>query len=426
MAYGKRFGKGSFHMAKIAVLGYGVVGSGTVEVFYKNKESLERKAGQELDIKYILDIRDFEDSPYKDKFVKDFDVILNDPEVTVVAEVIGGLKFSYGYVKSSLLAGKSVVTSNKELVAAKGAELLKIAKENNVNFFFEASVGGGIPVIKPIHNCLEANEIDEIAGILNGTTNFILTKMIRDGMGFDEALKIAQDLGYAERDPSADVDGHDTCRKICILASLAFGRHVYPENVHTEGITKVTLEDVNYCDNCDSKIKLIGCAKREDNGEVSIGVFPAVIKDDSQLAGVNDVFNAILVRGDATGDVVFYGKGAGKLPTASAVVSDIISAVKHENTSISLTWKDSDQNFIRSFDEFKCASYIRVLAKDKAAAEAVIRAEFKGAEYLSRNGMPENELAFISGVMTEREVKNACTKLSECAEILGRIRALGY
>lgn len=413
-------------MAKIAVLGYGVVGSGTVEVFYKNKESLERKAGQELDIKYILDIRDFEDSPYKDKFVKDFDVILNDPEVTVVAEVIGGLKFSYGYVKSSLLAGKSVVTSNKELVAAKGAELLKIAKENNVNFFFEASVGGGIPVIKPIHNCLEANEIDEIAGILNGTTNFILTKMIRDGMGFDEALKIAQDLGYAERDPSADVDGHDTCRKICILASLAFGRHVYPENVHTEGITKVTLEDVNYCDNCDSKIKLIGCAKREDNGEISIGVFPAVIKDDSQLAGVNDVFNAILVRGDATGDVVFYGKGAGKLPTASAVVSDIISAVKHENTSISLTWKDSDQGFIRSFDEFKCANYIRVLAKDKAAAEAVINAEFKGAKYLSRNNMPENELAFIADAMTEREVQDACAKLSECAEILGRIRALDY
>lgn len=413
-------------MAKIAVLGYGVVGSGTVEVFYKNKESLEKKAGQELDIKYILDIRDFDDSPYKDKFVKDFDVILNDPEVTVIAEVIGGLKFSYGYVKSALLAGKSVVTSNKELVAAKGAELLSIAKEKNVNFFFEASVGGGIPVIKPIHNCLEANEIDEIAGILNGTTNFILTKMIRDGMGFDEALKIAQDLGYAERDPSADVDGHDTCRKICILASLAFGKHVYPENVHTEGISKVTLEDVNYCDNCGCKIKLIGCAKRETDGEVSIGVFPAVIKDESQLAGVNDVFNAILVRGDATGDVVFYGKGAGKLPTASAVVSDIISAAKHANTSISLTWNDSEQGFIRSFDSFSCANYIRVLAKDKAAAEAVIKSEFKGVEFLSRNNMPENEMAFIADVMTEKEVEAACAKLSECADVLGRIRALDY
>ncbi len=413
-------------MAKIAVLGYGVVGSGTVEVFYKNKESLEKKAGVEMDIKYILDVRDFNDSPYKDKFVKDFDIILNDPEVTVVAEVIGGLQFSYPYVKSSLEAGKSVVTSNKELVAAKGAELLAIAKEKNVNFFFEASVGGGIPVIKPIHTCLEANEIDEIAGILNGTTNFILTKMIRDGMGFDEALKIAQDLGYAERNPSADVDGHDTCRKICILASLAFGKHVYPENVHTEGITKITLEDVNYCDSCDCKIKLVGCAKREDSGEISIGVFPAVIKDDSQLAGVNDVFNAILVRGDATGDVVFYGKGAGKLPTASAVVSDIVSAAKHDKTSISLTWKDSEQSFIRSFDNFACANYIRFAANDKAAAKAVIESEFSGVEYLSRNNMPENEIAFIADVAPESSVTAACEKLSQYGEVLGRIRALDY
>ncbi len=413
-------------MVKIAVLGYGVVGSGTVEVFYKNKESLEKKAGQELDIKYILDIRDFDDSPYKEKFVKDFDIILNDPEVTVIAEVIGGLKFSYPYVKSALEAGKSVVTSNKELVAAKGAELLAIAKEKNVNFFFEASVGGGIPVIKPIHTCLEANEIDEIAGILNGTTNFILTKMIRDGMGFDEALKIAQDLGYAERDPSADVDGHDTCRKICILASLAFGKHVYPENVHTEGITKVTLEDVNYCDSCDCKIKLIGCAKREEGGEISIGVFPAVIRDESQLAGVNDVFNAILVRGDATGDVVFYGKGAGKLPTASAVVSDIVSAAKHDKTSISLTWKDSEQSFVRSFDKFSCANYIRFAASDKAAAEAVIKAEFSGVEYLSRNNMPDNEIAFIADVMDESSVVAALEKLSAYGELLGRIRALDY
>ena len=250
--------------------------------------------------------------------------------------------------------------------------------------------------------------------------------MIRDGMGFDEALKIAQDLGYAERDPSADVDGHDTCRKICILASLAFGKHVYPENVHTEGITKVTLEDVNYCDSCDCKIKLIGCAKREDDGEISIGVFPAVIKDDSQLAGVNDVFNAILVRGDATGDVVFYGKGAGKLPTASAVVSDIVSAAKHQKTSISLTWKDSEQSFVRTFDKFRCANYIRFSATDKAAAEAVIKSEFKGVEFLSRNNMPDNEIAFIADVMDESSVNSALAKLTEHGELLGRIRALDY
>ncbi len=413
-------------MAKIAVLGYGVVGSGTVEVFYKNKESLEKKAGQELDIKYILDIRDFDDSPYKGKFVKDFDIILNDPEVTVIAEVIGGLKFSYPYVKSALDAGKSVVTSNKELVAAKGAELLAIAKEKNVNFFFEASVGGGIPIIKPMHACLEANAIDEIAGILNGTTNFILTKMIRDGMAFDEALKLAQELGYAESNPSADVDGHDTCRKICILASLAFGKHVYPENVHTEGITKITLEDVEYSDSYDSKIKLIGCTKREDNGKISIGVFPAVIKDDSQLAGVNDVFNAILVKGDATGDVVFYGKGAGKLPTASAVVSDIISAVKHDNTSKSLTWADSEQSFINAFDDFSCASYVRISAKNVEVSKAVIKAVFGEVEYLSRKNMPDNELAFITPVMAEKDAVNACDKLADGAELLGRIRVLNY
>lgn len=413
-------------MAKIAVLGYGVVGSGTVEVFYKNKANLEKKAGEELDIKYILDLRDFPDSPYADKFVKDFNIILNDPEVSVVTEVIGGIKPSYDFVKSSLLAGKSVVTSNKELVAKKGAELLAIAKEKNVNFFFEASVGGGIPIIKPIHACLEANEIDEIAGILNGTTNFILTKMFRDGMSFDEALKIAQNLGYAERNPAADVEGVDACRKICILASLSFGRHVYPENVHTEGITKVTLEDVEYMDSYNAKIKLIGCARREDNNEISIGVFPAVIKDESQLSGVSDVFNAILVRGDATGDVVFYGKGAGKLPTASAVVSDIISAVKHTATSRSLDWADSEQSFIRPFEKFTCGNYIRLLAKNPEETKAAVKSAFGDVEYLTSKKQAQNEFAFVTGVMSEKEALGALKKLSEGAEILGRLRVLDY
>lgn len=413
-------------MAKIAVLGYGVVGSGTVEVFYKNKKSLEEKAGQELDIKYILDLRDFPDSPYQDKFVKDFNVILNDPEISVVSEVIGGLKPAYDFVKSSLMAGKSVVTSNKELVAAKGAELLAIAKEKNVNFFFEASVGGGIPIIKPLHACLSANEIDEIAGILNGTTNFILTKMIRDGMSFEKALETAQNLGYAERNPSADVDGHDACRKICILASLAFGKHVYPESVHTEGITKITIQDVDYIASFDAKIKLIGCAKREENNMISIGVFPAVIKNESQLAGVNDVFNAILVRGDATGDVVFYGKGAGKLPTASAVVSDIVSAVKHSDTSRGLTWIDSEQNFIKSFDYFNCANYIRLRAKNAEVTKAVIKALFGEVVYLSAKNQSENELAFITDAMSEKDAADACTKVADGAEILSRIRVLDY
>lgn len=413
-------------MAKIAVLGYGVVGSGTVEVFYKNRENLEKKAGEPLDIKYILDLRDFPDSPYADKFVKDFNVILNDPEVTVVTEVIGGINPSYDFVKSSLMAGKSVVTSNKELVAKKGAELLTIAREKNVNFFFEASVGGGIPIIKPIHACLEANEIKEIAGILNGTTNFILTKMFRDGMGFDDALKIAQQLGYAERNPAADVEGVDACRKICILASLSFGRHVYPENVHTEGITKVTLEDVEYMDSYNAKIKLIGCARREENNEISIGVFPAVIKDESQLSGVSDVFNAILVRGDATGDVVFYGKGAGKLPTASAVVSDIVSAVKHTTTSRSLDWADSEQSFIRPFEQFTCGNYIRLLAKNPEETKAAVKNIFGDVEYLTSKKKADNEFAFVTGVMTEKAALDALEKLSEGAEVLGRLRVLDY
>lgn len=403
-------------MKKIAVLGFGVVGSGTVEVFYKNKESLEKKAGDELDIKYILEVRDCPDERYRDKFTKNFDDILNDPEVSVVAEVIGGLRYSYGYVKSALEAGKSVVTSNKELVAAKGAELLKIAKEHDVNFFFEASVGGGIPIIRPLNQCLSANEIDEIAGILNGTTNFILTKMIKEGMGFDEALKIAQELGYAERDPSADVEGHDTCRKICILASLAFGRHVYPDNIHTEGITKITLEDVKYCESMNSVIKLIGFASRRGD-DVAVMTCPAVISEESQLSGVNDVFNAILVRGDATGDVVFYGKGAGKLPTASAVVSDIIIAAKSHGTSKSMNWADSKQDFIIPYKKLSGKFYVRALC-DRKTAESI----FGDVRFLSRDGAPDEETAFVTQEINEQEFEDKCKKLN----VLGSLRVLDY
>ena len=403
-------------MKKIAVLGYGTVGSGTVEVFYGNKEAFERKAGQELDIKYILEIRDCPDERYRDKFTKNFDDIINDPEVAIVVEVIGGIKYSYGYVKAALEAGKSVVTSNKELVAAKGAELLKIAEEHNVNFFFEASVGGGIPIVRPLTQCLSANKVDEIAGILNGTTNFILTKMIRDGMGFDEALKIAQELGYAERDPSADVEGHDTCRKICILASLAFGRHIYPDNIHTEGITRITLEDVKYCESADSVIKLIGYASEKD-GKVSIMTCPAVIGGESQLAGVNDVFNAILVRGEATGDVVFYGKGAGKLPTASAVVSDIVIAAKANVTSKSMKWKDSDQDFVVPVDSMSHSFYVRAKA-DKTA----IKELFGEVKYLSRENAPDGEIAFITEMINENDFAEKSAKIN----VLSSIRVLNY
>lgn len=403
-------------MKKIAVLGFGVVGSGTVEVFYKNKATLEKKVGEELDIKYILEIRDCPDERYRDKFTKNFDDIVNDPEVYVVAEVIGGVKFSYGYVKACLEAGKSVVTSNKELVASKGAELLKIAREHNVNFFFEASVGGGIPIIRPLNQCLSTDEIEEIAGILNGTTNFILTKMIKENMGFDEALKIAQELGYAERDPSADVEGHDTCRKICILAALAFGRHVYPDNIHTEGITKITLEDVKYCESMSSVIKLIGFASKRGD-DVAVMTCPAVISEDSQLAGVNDVFNAILVRSDATGDVVFYGKGAGKLPTASAVVADIVNALKTDHTSKTMHWEDSAQDFIIPYKKLDSKFYVRAKA-DRKEAESI----FGEVRFLSRDGAPDDECAFVTAVMNEAEFEEKCAKLN----VIGTLRVLDY
>lgn len=274
-------------MVGFAVMGHGVVGSGVVEVFYKNHDSIISRAGTDVDLKYILDIRDFPDLPYSDKFTKNFEDILNDPEVEVVAEVMGGLKPAYDFTKRLLLAGKSVVTSNKELVAAKGAELLKIAKEKNVNYLFEASVGGGIPIIRPINQCLAANNIDEILGILNGTTNFIMTKMIKESMSFDDALALAQQLGYAEKDPTADVDGHDACRKICILASIAFGKHVYPAQVHTEGISKISLMDVAYASNYNSVIKLIGKVAMKENGKIYCIVSPMLVSRESQLSSVD-------------------------------------------------------------------------------------------------------------------------------------------
>ena len=333
-------------MVQVAIMGYGVVGSGVAEILQTHKKSLEKKAQEEIGIKYILDLRDFPGDPLADKFTKDFNDILNDGEGSVVVETMGGLSYAYQYVKSLLEHGKSVVTSNKELVAAKGAELLQIAADKNVNFLFEASVGGGIPIIRPISQCLAANEIDQIAGILNGTTNFILTKMIHEQMGFDEALKLAQQLGYAEKDPTADIEGFDSVRKICILASLTFGKHVYPDNIHTEGITKITPEDVEYAASWGGVIKLIGSVKMLEDGRIDIFVSPMFIENESQLAGVSDVFNGIMVRGDATGDVVFYGKGAGKLPTASAVVADVIDCIKHRKQRKYLYWTDSEENYV--------------------------------------------------------------------------------
>lgn len=414
-------------MAKVAVLGHGVVGSGVVELFHKNKHSIESKAGQSMEVKYILDIRDFPGLPYSDRFTKDFNVILNDPEITVVAEVMGGLSPAFDYVKSLLEHGKSVVTSNKELVAAKGAQLLKTAREHNVNFFFEASVGGGIPIIRPMHQCLAANEISEIAGILNGTTNFILTKMIHDQMGFDEALKMAQELGYAERNPAADIEGHDTCRKICILASLAFGSHVYPNTVHTEGITDLTLEDVAYAEDWGGVIKLIGRAKRLPDGKLSAAVFPAFLGEHSQLANIDDVFNGVMIRGDATGDVVFYGRGAGKFPTASAVVADIIDVAKANTTSKSLNWEDSTENHVVDIETEPFPFYLRLRSVVKEAPPAVIQKVIPDAVELNRKNQPANERAFVTKAMPETELKKQLEELRASGwELLNRIRILDY
>ena len=399
-------------MVEIAIMGFGVVGSGVGEVLREHAESIARRAKEEIHIKYILDLRDFPDSPFAGRFIKDFNTILNDPDIRIVVEVMGGLHPAFDYVKACLENGKSVVTSNKELVAAKGAELLAIAQKNNLNFLFEASVGGGIPIIRPISQCLAANEVIGIAGILNGTTNFILTKMIRDQMDFDTALALAQKLGYAERDPSADIDGPDACRKICILASLAFGRHVYPEQVHTEGIRGLKLADVEYAESWGGVVKLIGKVKKLDSGKLQIICCPMFIDRDSQLANVDDVFNGILVRGDATGDVVFYGKGAGKLPTASAVVADVIDCVKHLKARKYLFWEDGSPEYVEDYLVDTVPMYVRATAENATMALGTADALFGGVQQLSRKNAPRNELAFVTKEMKEREIREKRQQLA--------------
>ncbi|MBR1810422.1 MAG: homoserine dehydrogenase [Clostridia bacterium] len=381
----------------IAVMGFGVVGSGVVELFEKNHEMITEKSMQDaFDLKYILDIRDFPDSPYADKMVKDFNIILNDASVGIVVETMGGLHPAYEFVSALLNAGKSVVSSNKELVAEKGLELLEIAKEKNVNFLFEASVGGGIPIIRPISQCLAANEIAEVAGILNGTTNFILTKMIDEQMDFDTALRLAQQLGYAEKDPTADVDGIDASRKICILASLCFGKHVYPNVVRTEGIRKISLRDVAYAADSGNVIKLLGVARKAGADKLVIFVSPCLVGRHSQLAGANDVFNAILVRGDAIGDVVFYGRGAGKFPTASAVVADVIDCGKHVNKRKFLGWSDSAPDYVIDSTAIPGKFYVR----GTGSADAF--SALADVKRLSAPDAPANEAACICAAASEK------------------------
>lgn len=373
-------------MAKAAIMGFGTVGSGVYEII-KSKSFL-KDAGEDIEIKYILDIRDF-DEP-KELLTKDFNDILNDGEVTIVAEVMGGLHPAYEFTKQLLEAGKSVVTSNKELVATYGTELLNIAYENGVRYLFEASVGGGIPVLAAMINNLGANRIKRIAGILNGTTNYILTEMFTNGKNFEEVLKKAQELGYAERNPAADVEGHDACRKIAILASLAWGKFVDYNNIHTEGITDITLDDVKYAEKMDAVIKLIGYADIDEENRVYARVSPMIIPKTSPIANVNDVFNAVELSCDMLGDTMFYGRGAGKLPTASAVVADMIECQKHKKMH-NIFWEKTGENFAIPYEEKEVSYLVRV--KDNFE-------KFSGFEEIS--GINKDEKAYVMPKMTER------------------------
>ena len=389
-------------MVNVAILGFGTVGSGVAEVLTMNQASIDRRVNEEVRLKYILDVRDFPDSPYKDCFVKDFSVIENDPDVNIVVETIGGAKIALDFTTRALKAGKSVVTSNKELVATHGYDLLQLARENGCSYLYEASVGGGIPILRPLTTCLAANELNEVTGILNGTTNYILTRMIRAGLTFEQALKEAQENGYAEKDPTADVDGHDACRKICILSALSFGQHVYPEQVPTQGIRSVTLEDVAYADSCGYKIKLLGRGIRQPEGKVCAFVAPHLVPAGNPLAGVEDVFNAIAINGNAIGDAMFYGRGAGKLPTASAVVADVIDIAKDLKRDHRNDWGPGCADLVVSSDILSSKWYVRA----QASAESV-RQACGEIQLLARAGAPAGEVAFLTASMTEPAIRAA-------------------
>lgn len=399
-------------MLNIAVLGYGTVGSGVVEVMSKNEESITKRAKNELHVKYILTRRGYPGDRFEDLMVQDFSIIENDPEVGIVAECIGGTGAALDYVRRALLAGKSVVTSNKELVAQYGFELLSIATERNLNFLFEASVGGGIPIIRPLNQCLAANELTEVCGILNGTTNYILTRMIRGGLAFDTALGEAQEKGYAESDPTADIEGQDACRKICILAALSFGRHVYPDQVPTEGITKITSEDVAYAAAAGKRIKLLGRALMQEDGKLVIYVAPHLLGEGDQLANVEDVFNAIVVKGDAIGDVMFFGRGAGKLPTASAMVADIIDASKHITARKYIEWSDGGPDVVSDAMAFPTRWYVRANTTAEKA-----RAVFGNIEVIARSGEPAGVTAFITEPISKYGIDAAVMPLNAMSVI---------
>ena len=399
-------------MIKVAILGYGTVGSGVFEIIRENKDLIAANAGEEIEVKYVLDLRDFPGDPCENVLVHDYNIILEDPEVEIVIEVMGGLKPAYDFVKAALDAGKSVCTSNKELVAKHGAELIRIAKSHNRNFLFEASVGGGIPIIRPINMHITADKICEITGILNGTTNYILTKMDKEGADFASTLKQAQDLGYAERNPEADIEGFDAVRKIAILASLAKGKTVDFEEIYTEGISNITDIDFKYAKTMNKSIKLLGKCKNEDDGVVA-SVAPRLLSQEHPLYNVNGVVNGILVRGNMVGDLVFIGSGAGKLPTASAVVSDVVDAVRHLNVSTTVMW-DEEKLELEDFSKSKKHFFVRTKA-DKKDIENI----FGNVEYV--DARISGETGFITEKISEEKFSEKADKLG----IISRIRIEG-
>ena len=390
-------------MIQAAVMGYGTIGSGVVEVLHTNQESIAKRAGEGIEIKYVLDVRDFPGDVVEDKVVHDYQTIANDPEVKIVVETMGGVEPAYTFVKAMLEAGKHVTTSNKALVAEKGAELIAIAKEKNNNFLFEASVGGGIPIIRSLNSCLTADEIEEITGILNGTTNYMMTKMADEGSEFEDVLKDAQNKGYAEKDPTADVEGYDACRKIAILTSLVCGQQVNFNEIHTEGITKVSAADMKYAKQMGRVIKLLASSKRTDSGYAAM-VAPYLLSPKHPLYHVNDVFNAVFVHGNVLGDAMFYGSGAGKLPTASAVVADMVDIAKHINRNIWVEWS-SKKLELSEFLQIQNMFFVRTSADKEEVKKVFGEVEFVEAPQIT------GEIGFITGVLTEEAFAEKKEKL---------------
>ena len=403
-------------MINIAVLGYGTVGSGVVEVINTNYDSIAKKAGEEINIKYVLDLRDFPGDPIQEKIVHDFDVIINDPEVKIVVEVMGGVEPAFTFTKRALESGKSVCTSNKELVAKHGVELLEIARAKNINYLFEASCGGGIPIIRVLNSSLTADEIDEITGILNGTTNYILTEMSANGSDFGEVLKDAQNKGYAERNPEADVEGYDACRKIAILSSLAFGRSVNYEEVYTEGITKITAADIKYANDMKTSIKLLATSRKVGDKFYAM-VSPVMIDGTSPLFSVNGVFNAVFVHGNVLGDAMFYGSGAGKLPTASAVVADVVDEAKHLNRNIMMHWSSKKLDLM-DISQVEGRFFVRVQGTPEEKADRV-KTLFGDVQIRQLADLP-GEFGFVTPVMTEAQYQE---KAGQLDGIISMIRA---